>query len=282
MTSVKTVLLILITMIAFAANSILCRLALRETSIDAITFTTVRIVSGAIVLWFLAGGKTAYSNLKNSSWLSGTALLVYAVAFSVSYLTVSAGTGALLLFTAVQATMIVNGIRSGEKLGSIKLLGMTLAAIGFVILIAPGVSAPPVVGAILMIIAGIAWGIYSIRGKAATKPIDMTMVNFIRAAAIIIPVYLLSFQWTQFDMRGLIYAGLSGAIASGIGYSVWYYVLPHIRSTTAATVQLSVPILVAIGGILFLSEFPSIRLFLCSVLVLGGIALVLNEEKIGK
>ena len=208
------------------------------------------------------------------SWLSALALFAYAAAFSFAYNTLPAGTGALLLFGAVQATMILWGLHTGERLHAIQIIGLVIALIGLVILVFPGLSAPPLIGSILMVSAGIAWGLYSLRGKAARDAIAATAGNFLRAVPFALVVSIILIPWARFDRTGVIYAVISGALTSGLGYVLWYRALPGLRAASAATVQLSVPVLAATGGILLLSEPITLRYFAASIAVLGGIALV--------
>lgn len=265
-----TVALTAFAMFAFAANSILCRLALAHTTIDPATFTLVRLVSGAVVLSLLAfsQGRRAVAG----SWPAAMALLVYAAGFSFAYVSLPAATGALLLFGAVQATMIISGLVSGERLTVLQWSGLSLAVIGLTMLLAPGVTAPEPTGAMLMATAGIAWGIYSLLGRGGADPLATTAGNFGRAAALAIPLLVL--MASRWDKAGLFLAAVSGAVASGIGYAVWYAALPGLTATRAASVQLSVPVITALSGVLLLSEPVSTRLLLTSMAVLSGIALV--------
>jgi drug/metabolite transporter (DMT)-like permease len=277
-------------MIAFAGNSLLCRFALKETGIDAASFTFIRIFSGAVALWLIATIRRARSiaaihdrrNLEGN-WPSALALFVYAAAFSFAYVSISAGTGALLLFGAVQATMIFWGLRRGERLHFRQLIGLAVALSGLVMLLFPGLSAPPLSGSILMLGAGVAWGIYSLRGKAAGDAIAATTGNFLRAVPFAAVLSVALFRWMHIDLAGVGYAILSGAIASGLGYIIWYTVLSdsmpvRLKSASAATVQLSVPVLAATGGILLLGEPITFRYIVASIAVLGGIALVVIEK----
>ncbi|HEY1229831.1 MAG TPA: DMT family transporter [Ramlibacter sp.] len=260
-------------MIAFAGNSLLCRMALRGTGIDPATFTAVRIVSAAVVLAVITQSRHRPSR-GAGTWRSALALFAYAAAFSYAYVSLTAATGALLLFGAVQATMIGWGVFQGERMGPRQLGGLVLALAGLVGLLLPGLSSPPLAGSLLMILAGIAWGIYSLRGKGVGDPTQATAGNFLRAVVPALVLSLLTVPWARWDIRGVACAVASGAITSGMGYALWYSVLPALRATNAAVVQLSVPILAAFGGILFLSESLNIRLVLASVAVLGGIAIV--------
>lgn len=278
MTKTKVVLLTTLAMIAFAANSLLCRLALREAHIDAAGFTGIRLASGALILWLivrLRGGASAY----HGNWLSATALFAYAAGFSFAYLTLPAGAGALLLFGAVQATMIGYGLWRGERLGIVQSGGLVLAFAGLVILLRPGLSAPPLEGSLLMIVAGVAWGIYSLRGRGGSNPAASTGGNFIRALPFAAMLSLLMLPHLDADAMGVLYAVASGALASGLGYAVWYSALPGLQASSAATVQLSVPVIATLGAALFLDEAITPRLILASVAVLTGIAAVIMGRK---
>ena len=278
MSNARVFLLTALAMTAFAGNSLLCRMALRDTAIDAASFTSLRLLSGALVLWlmarFFAGPQAGKGN-----WLSAFALFAYAACFSFAYLSLSAATGALLLFGAVQASMIGYGIWVGERLSRRQLLGLVSAFGGLLSLFLPGLSAPPLFGALLMLVAGVAWGGYSLLGKKAGSPIKVSAGNFSRSvllAALLSAVMVVFMPDTHhFDSLGVIYAVASGALASGAGYALWYSVLPSLRATHAATVQLSVPVITAIGGVVFLSEDLTLRLVLASIAILGGIALVI-------
>ncbi|MDQ6623303.1 MAG: DMT family transporter [Verrucomicrobiota bacterium] len=280
MQSRRVFLLTLLAMIAFAANSLLCRCALRQTKIDAASFTLVRILAGALMLFLLQLVRNHSLGKKIAgSWLSALALFVYAAAFSFAYLTLPAGTGALLLFGAVQTTMILWGLRKGDRLQTAQIAGLVLAFAGLVVLVFPGISAPPVRGSALMLGAGMAWGVYSLRGKNAGDPARATTGNFIRAVAFAVTLSLLFLSRLQLDRAGLVYAVASGAITSGLGYVIWYAALPGLKAASAATVQLSVPILAAAGGILLLGEPLTVRFVLAAFAVLGGIALVVLEKR---
>ncbi len=260
-------------MIAFAANSLLCRLALRQTPIDPTSFTFVRLATGALALWLITRIRRSPST-NAGSWPSALALFVYAAAFSFAYLGLSAGTGALLLFGAVQATMIFWGWHLGERFGWRQMVGLALAIFGLVSLVLPGVTAPPLDRSLLMLSAGAAWGIYSLRGQGVRDPVATTAGNFLRAVPIAALLALPFFRWLHFDSLGAGYAAISGALTSGLGYVLWYAALPNLKAASAATVQLSVPVLAAAGGILLLGEPLTVRFFLASSAVLGGIALV--------
>lgn len=274
----SVILLTLLAMIAFASNSLLCRAALKGTNIDAASFTLVRLFSGALTLFLVVRLGRAGAT-KAGNWPSALALFVYAAAFSFAYLSLSAGTGALLLFSAVQATMILWGWRAGERLGARQLIGLTIALAGLVVLLLPGIAAPPLRGSLLMLSAGVAWGAYSLRGRGEKSPAAATTGNFLLAVPLAAALSLALLPWARLDSLGMIYAVLSGAIASGFGYVVWYAALPDLKAASAASVQLSVPVLTAAGGILLLGEPLTIRFLLASVAVLGGIALVVIRSR---
>ena len=278
MSRARIVSLTVLTMIAFAGNSVLCRLALKDTSIDAASFTTIRLISGALVLWLVASLRGG-SRQGNGNWLSAIALFVYAIGFSYAYVSLPTATGALLLFGAVQATMIGYGIWSGERLRRLQLLGLVLALGGLVALFLPGLEAPPLLGSALMLGAGVAWGIYSLRGKGAGDPTRVTAGNFMRAVPIAVVLSAITLRGANVDVAGIAYAVSSGALASGLGYALWYSVLPALKATSAATVQLSVPVIAAMGGVMLLGEPITVRLALASAAILGGIALVILERR---
>ena len=269
-------------MVAFAANSVLNRLALQTTPVDAATFTAVRLTSGALLLGLVAVVRHR-PVFTAGSWPSASALFVYAAAFSFAYTVLRAGTGALLLFGVVQLTMVGYGVGRGERLAGVQIVGLMAALGGLVYLVLPGLSAPPFGPAVLMALAGAAWGIYSLRGRGSRDPAAVSAGNFVRtvplAAALISLVLLVPGTDLHVDSLGVFYAVLSGALTSGLGYLVWYAALPSLKATSAATVQLSVPVLAALGGVLLLGEPVSLRLVLASVLVLGGVALALRAHR---
>jgi drug/metabolite transporter (DMT)-like permease len=259
-------------MLAFAGNSILCRLALSHTLIDPVAFTTVRLASGAAFLWIVViirGG----SPFAGGNWVSAVALLAYATGFSLAYVGLSAATGALLLFSAVQATMLGVGIFRGERLIAWQILGVVFAIGGLIALLLPGLSAPPLGRALLMVGAGIAWGVYSLRGRGVGDPTQATAGNFLRAVPVALLGGLFLFH-ISLDRQGLGYAVLSGALASGLGYTLWYTALPSLKATTAAVVQLCVPVIATLGGSALLDEAVTQRVILASGAILGGITIV--------
>ena len=267
-----------LTMLAFASNSVLCRLALKETSIDAASFTTVRILSAVAMLWILMRLQSQSPN-KHGSWRSALALFIYAATLSFAYRTIDTGAGALILFGAVQATMILAGYIAGERMGRLQSLGLVGAMGGLVILVLPGVHTPSFLDSLLMLASGISWGVYSLFGRGASNPAAATAGNFLRAAPLTIGLSLLALPWLKLDSHGVSYAVLSGAITSGLGYVLWYRVLQHMRAMTASTVQLSAPMIATLGGIILLGETVTANLIIATVLILGGIGLVLRTGK---
>lgn len=261
---------------AFAFNSILCRLALGNEAIDAASFTVIRLSSGAAVLVVISavyGKKTEIR--KKGNWISAFFLFLYAVGFSLAYINLTTATGALILFGFVQITMILYAVLTGEKPRLFDWLGLTAALAGLICLVYPGLSAPPLVSSLLMALAGIAWGMYTLRGKKSVTPLADTTGNFLRSIPMLALIIPLLFIDLNMSIKGILLAVLSGAVASGVGYSVWYAALKFHTATRAAVLQLSVPVLAAIGGLIFASELISIRLFMAAVLILGGIALTI-------
>jgi drug/metabolite transporter (DMT)-like permease len=267
----------LLAMLAFAGNSLLCRFALKHTAIDAASFTSVRMMSGALALWLIVRLRNGVPT-RAGNWPSALALFAYAAAFSFAYIKLPAAVGALLLFGSVQATMISYGLVKGERMALSQTLGFIVACCGLVALLLPGLSAPPLVESALMIAAGIAWGVYSLRGKGSDDATQVTAGNFLRASLFAIMLSALMFTHASLDSTGVIYAMLSGALTSGVGYALWYTALPHLRATSAATVQLSVPVIAAAGGIIFLAEPITLRFFISSIAILGGVAMVVLHK----
>ncbi|GAC1334950.1 MAG: DMT family transporter [Collimonas sp.] len=276
--SLQAIVLTAAAMLAFAANSLLCRLALQQRGIDPASFASIRLVSGAITLAVIVRFKTPRLSPGHTDWLAATMLFAYVAFFSFAYLTLPAGTGALILFGAVQLTMLIVGLRSGEMFGPGAWLGLALAVAGLVYLVSPGVAAPPLLGAALMAIAGVAWGVYSLRGRGVADPLAATAGNFARAVPLTLLLSLLFVANAYADAAGVALAIASGALTSGIGYVIWYAALSKLSAMRAATVQLSVPLIAAFGGVAFLSEAITPRLVAASVAILGGIALVLTSK----
>lgn len=267
-------------LVAFAANSIFCRLALADPVIDPASYTAIRVISGAMTLWMVAGFWRRPAAVESAGgWISAAALFLYALAFSFAFLSLSAGTGALILFAAVQLTMIGTGLWSGERPGTLEWLGLLVAMAGFVYLVFPGLSAPAPLGSALMAVAGIAWGIYSLRGRGAADPVVTTAGNFLRAAPLASVAALLWLPALEISPKGILWAVLSGSISSGLGYVLWYAALRGLTASRAATVQLSVPVITALGGVMFLSEEITIRLILSALTILGGVALAVMAHQ---
>ncbi len=264
-------------MLAFAGNSILCRIALKDTGIDAASFTSIRLASGAAVLWAITM-VLGRDRQGSGNWLSALALFTYAAGFSFAYISLTAATGALMLFGAVQVTMIGYGLWEGERLKKQQLFGFALAFGGLIGLLLPGLSAPPLLGSALMLIAGMAWGVYSIRGRGAGDATRVTAGNFSRASLLAVLLSALMFSDFKADSAGIGYAVASGAITSGLGYAIWYSVVPALRAANAATIQLSVPVIAAVGGIALLGESITLRFALATLAILGGIALVILSK----
>ena len=260
-------------LLAFAANSVLCRMALRLSHIDPASFTSIRILAGALTLGALSHGTA----VRRGSWLSALALLAYAVAFSFAYVRLTAGTGALLLFGAVQVAMIATGFFAGERVDRFIVVGWLLAVVGLTLLLLPGSSAPAPREALFMLAAGLAWGVYSLRGRGSQHPLGDTAGNFLRAVpgAVLVSVFF----WAQrgADAQGVLLAVLSGALASGLGYAAWYTALPRLGAIAAANAQLSVPVLAALAGVALFNEPITMRLLAASVLVLGGSAIAVQR-----
>ena len=256
------------TLIAFAANSVLCRLALQDGSIDPVSFTTIRIVSGTMALLLLAGmNEQSKKGAKSKgSWYSAFALFSYAIAFSVAYVSLSAGTGALVLFGAVQITMLAAAFRRGERMQLMRWLGLT---------------APDPIGAGLMLVSGVAWGFYSIAGKGVLAPIAMTSGNFLRAAPMALAASVIALAQIHIETSGAVLALASGVVTSGFGYVLWYRTLPLLTTTQASIVQLLVPALAAVGGVVFIAEEVTLRLLVASALILGGVALSVLRKPAG-
>lgn len=267
-------------LLAFAANSVLCRLALGENTIDAASFTVIRLLSGIVILLVIMIltskiNRLTLASKSKGSWLAAIMLFIYAVAFSFGYVTLDTGTGALILFGAVQLTMIITSVVSGNKLHWSEWLGLAIAFSGFVYLISPSLSSPSLIGFILMSVSGIAWAFYTLIGRGSKNPLSDTTYNFLRTLPFLLVLIILGLNSTHITTTGVILAALSGAIASGVGYFIWYIALTGLSVTRAAVIQLFVPIIAAIGGVIFTSELITLRLVESSVLVLGGILTVI-------
>lgn len=277
LTPLRLAILTAVAMLAFAGNSLLCRMALKHAGIDPASFTSVRILAGAGVLFLLAGCPRRQAG----SWGSGFALFAYAAAFSFAYVNLEAGTGALLLFGAVQLTMIGHGCWRGERLRVAQWFGLALGMAGLAALLLPGTSAsPPVQSSLLMLTAGVAWGVYSLRGAGQNKPLEATAGNFLRALpfAVLLSAWFWPASWP--GLAGLALAAASGALTSGVGYALWYAALPGLRSSQAAAAQLTVPVIAALGGAALLGEAITEHQAWASVAVLGGVALAVFAKKV--
>ncbi|NHO66515.1 DMT family transporter [Aestuariicella hydrocarbonica] len=262
-------------LIAFAANSVLCRLALGEGTIDAAGFTVVRLVSGMLTLGLiLQCQRKSPRSVSRGSWGSGAMLFLYAIAFSFAYLSLDTGTGALILFGSVQVTMVLLTVLSGHRLIWSEWLGLIMAFTGFVYLILPGVTTPSLLGFCLMAIAGIGWGVYTLRGRGSANPLMDTTYNFLRALPWVLVTLLLAHDRFSFSSQGLLLALMSGGLASGVGYAIWYTALRELSATQAAVVQLLVPVIAALGGVMFVSEPITLRLTIAGGVILGGILMV--------
>ena len=262
-------------LVAFAANSILCRLALRGGTIDPGSFSTIRFASGAFVLTLLAARTRRPLLSTSGSWDLAVFLSLYALPFAFAYTRLSAGTGALILFGAVQTTMVLLAIASGERPRAVQWAGLLLAVSGLVYLVLPGLSAPPLGPALLMAVAGASWGFYSLRGRGAADPVAQTAGNFVRSVPIILLGSVATFSKAHAEPRGIALALASGIVASGLGYVAWYAALRGLTAMRAAVVQLAVPLIAAAGGVLLLSETVTPRLVLATVVVLGGIVMTI-------
>jgi len=275
----RTVALTAVTMVAFASNSILCRLALQARAIDPASFTLVRILAGAVALLVIVRVVNPAARVFTPGrWVGAVFLFLYAATFSFAYTSLSAGTGALILFGCVQATMLAVALRSGERPRPLEWIGLAVAVAGLVYLVAPGVEAPAPTGCALMAIAGVAWGFYSLTGRGSTNALADTSRNFTRAAPLALVVGLLApvaGADVHVTREGVLLAFASGALSSGLGYAVWYAALRGLSATRAATVQLSVPVIAALGGVSFLSETITMRLVLSAILILGGVGAAL-------
>jgi drug/metabolite transporter (DMT)-like permease len=271
----KIIILTALALIAFAANSVLCRLALGDEAIDASSFTVIRLLSGAVVLLVIlsATGKPAEAPTKGS-WAASLMLFIYAVTFSYAYISLDTGTGALILFGAVQITMILLSLLSGTRLHVTEWTGVAISFVGFMYLILPSVTTPSVSGFLLMTVAGIAWGIYTLKGRKSKSPLSDTTYNFIRTLPFVALLALATLGNLQYSAEGILLALISGGITSGIGYAIWYIALAGLSATQAAVVQLTVPVIAALGGLVFASEAITFRFTLSAVMVLGGVLLV--------
>lgn len=285
--TIRIVFLTLFALMAFAANSVLNRLALGANAIDAGSYIAIRLISGAITLAMLNGFakrdwnliKKAYSKADWQQFLPAFYLFLYGITFSFAYRSLNAGMGAFILFGTVQCTMLLTALLQGERPHLTEWLGLSLAISGLMYLVFPGLSAPDLLGAFLMLAAGIAWGFYTLKGKGVKDPLEMTALNFLRSVPFVLCMYIFTFHKSYYSVEGITYAIISGAITSGIGYAIWYAALRGLTTTQAALLQLCVPIIAAFGGILFLSEQVTVRLIGAGALILGGVLLAIFGKK---
>ncbi|MEZ5346671.1 MAG: DMT family transporter [Pyrinomonadaceae bacterium] len=280
----RAFLLTLSALTAFAFNSILCRLALKTELIDASSFTGVRLFSGvaALIAISLIVPRKDNEVFRGGNWISAFFLFAYAICFSFAYIGLTTATGALILFGMVQTTMITSALVIGERPKSAEWIGLILALGGLVYLILPGLESPTILNSALMALAGISWAFYTLRGKRSEDPLKDTTGNFVRTIPFVILFSIPFISRSHFSGKGILFAVLSGAAASGIGYSVWYGALKYHTATRAAILQLSVPVIAAAGGIVFLSENISLRLVFAGILILGGIGLVIMAKNTKK
>jgi len=274
----RLILITTLAMLAFAANSLLCRVALRDTTIDAASFTAIRLASGAAVLALIVRARHGRP-MEAGSWAAAACLFGYAAFFSFAYRQLSAATGAILLFGAVQTAMLSWGLVLGERLRRLQIAGLLLAVGGLVYMLLPGLSAPPLLGAAFMIAAGLSWAGYSLLGRGVTDPVKATAGNFLRTVPFAALLFIAQQAGTSVDRTGALYAVISGAITSGLGYILWYVALPALTATSAAVIQLSVPAIAALGGVVLLAEPLSSRLAMASTAIMGGIALTILRPR---
>lgn len=265
-------------MVAFAANSLLCRMALGPPAIDAASFTGIRLVSGALTLWLLLRWSQPRTAGAAGDWTAAAMLFLYAIAFSFAYLSLSVGTGALILFGSVQLSLLTVGLLGGERLSALAWFGLLMAISGLVYLLLPGIDAPDPLGALLMAVAGLAWAVYTLRGRGIANPLGATAGNFARSVPLALLTVLFFLADERLSTDGVLLAIASGAVASGMGYAIWYSALRGLNASRAAAVQLSVPAIAAFGGVLLLDEPLGLRLTIASAAMLGGIALVLGQR----
>ena len=277
----KTVVWTILALVAFAANSILCRLALGEGVIDASSFTSIRLFSGIamlVVISLVMQPKTLVAK-PQGSWISAVALFIYAIAFSYAYTILDTGTGALILFSAVQITMILVGALQGNRPSRKEWVGLVISFVGFVYLVLPNVATPSLLGFVLMTMSGIAWAFYTLSGANSKNPLADTTYNFVRTFPLIVILVGSTISYMELSWKGVLLAGSSGAVASGLGYTIWYVALRKLSTVKAAITQLLVPVIATVGGVLFVDEVLSMRLVISSLLVLGGILLVIVSKR---
>ncbi|WP_099556211.1 DMT family transporter [Hartmannibacter diazotrophicus] len=276
----QTFLLTTIAMIAFAGNSLLARTALADGEIDAASYTAIRLISGGILLLALLMRDRRSTPLRDmpGDWVSTFALFAYALAFSLAYLRLGAATGALILFASVQGTMISWAFFGGDRPTPVEMIGLTAAFLAFIYLVLPGLSAPDPLGSALMMVSGISWGVYTLKGRGTKAPLNQTAGNFIRSIPLCLPLLAIGLLMHRPSWHGVLLALASGAIASGLGYAIWYRTLPHLSTAKAAVVQLTVPVIAAFGAVALLGEALTPRFLTTSVVILGGVALAISAK----
>lgn len=273
--AIRTTVFTALALVAFAANSVLCRLALGGKAIDAPSFTSIRLLSGALVLLVILGVTKRNGSATKDSWSATLMLFSYALTFSFAFITLDTATGALILFSSVQITMILLSLIAGNRLHVIEWLGVAVAFLGFLYLVLPGVTRPSVTGFLLMTLAGISWAVYTLKGRGSVNPLSDTAYNFARSIPLVLALVALTYQKAQLSAEGILLAAISGGLTSGIGYTIWYTALGGLSATQAAVVQLSVPVIAALGGVILVAEQLSLRLMIAASLILGGILMVI-------
>ncbi len=276
-----TLLLTTIAMFAFAANSLLARAALAGGATDALSFTSLRLVSGAVALGLLLLVQKRRQPARGvpGNWISGLSLLAYGVGFSLAYVRLGAATGALILFASVQASMIAWGVAKGQRPGPVATLGLLIALAAFVYLMLPGLHTPDPLGAAMMAGAGVAWGVYSLRGRGNADPTGETAGNFIRAGVLCLPLAAIAAWGGHAERPGIILAVISGVVTSALGYAIWYRALPGLKPIQAASVQLTVPVIAALCAVVLLGETLTLRLVVAGVCILGGVGLTIVAKR---
>lgn len=288
----KTTLMSVLALVAFAGNSVLCRLALSDQAVDPAGFTVIRLLSGIITLWpllWLAQKRAAKkserqndqkpSSFEKGSWFAGLMLFLYAMLFSYAYVNVDTATGALILFGVVQISLLIISLLKGNRLQVLEVVGMLLALFGFAYLVLPELRTPSFNGLLMMSVAGIAWAFYTVAGQGSKNALCDTTYNFSRTLPFVLILLMVSLNTLSFSPYGLILAVLSGAVTSGLGYAIWYVALPNLTTAQAGVIQLFVPIIAAVGGVIFAGENITPRLIIAALLILGGITLVILGKK---
>lgn len=274
-TGIKVLLITVSALVAFAANSVLCRFALGTGIIDAAAFTSIRLIAGAVVLCLIILLRTSHrQHNSKGSWFASFMLFTYAITFSYAYIDLDTGIGALILFGAVQISMICFSIMRGNRLKITEWCGVVIACVGLVYLVLPGISTPSALGFLLMTTAGCAWGVYTLIGRGSVNPLADTVYNFLRTLPLVIILVIITYSTFHFTVQGVALAAVSGGITSGLGYTIWYTALRDLTATQAAVAQLSVPVIAALGGVIFMEELITLRLSISSIMILGGIFLV--------